>query len=342
VYGHILYSGLLQILDRDTDVAQNNRQRLNDNRLLREAVTARSKIFRAIREYFYSDGFIEVETPVIVNYQCADPHIETPTVYVRDFTGNKHRLFLHASPEHSMKKLLVAGFEKIFQIAKVFRDGEVTDMHNPEFTLLEWYRVGSDYSALTRDAREVVLAAAKAVLKKSEINYRGKKCDLSGEWKKLTLAEAFRNYAEEELFSKRDDWEDWFFKTLAVNVEPNLGIGQPVFLLDYPRRLGTMARPKKDDPEILERVELYICGVELANGYSELTDPQEQRRRFEEVASATGKVIDTDLIHALETGMPESTGMAFGLDRLLMLFLDAPQIKDVLPFNFSDMTGKAD
>jgi lysyl-tRNA synthetase class 2 len=326
-------------------VAQKNWQRIKNDRLLRDAIVARSKMLRAIREYFYSENFIEVETPVIVNYQCQDPYIETPTIYVRDFKGKRHRLFLHASPEHSMKKLLVAGLEKIFQIAKVFRDREVTDMHNPEFTILEWYRVGSDYSDLTRDARALVLSAAKVVLGKRQIKYRGKKCDLSGEWKTLTLAEAFRNYAGEDLFSERDDWDDWFFKTLATKVEPNLGIGNPLFLIDYPRRLGTMAKPKKDDPQILERVELYICGVELANGYSELTDPKEQRRRFEEVSLARGKrrkVIDTDLIHALEAGMPQSAGMAFGLDRLLMLFLDAPQIKDVLPFNFSDMTGKAD
>jgi lysyl-tRNA synthetase class 2 len=215
-------------------------------------------------------------------------------------------------------------------------------MHNPEFTLLEWYRVGSDYSALTRDACALVLAAAKAVLGKSEIKYRGRECDLKGEWNRLTLAEAFRNYAGEELFCQRDDWEDWFFKTLAVKIEPNLGIGQPVFLTDYPRRLGTMAGPKRDNPQILERVELYICGVELANGYSELTDPEEQRRRFEEASRTQGKrrkKVDTDLIRALKAGMPQSAGMAFGLDRLLMLFLDAPQIKDVLPFNFADMIG---
>jgi lysyl-tRNA synthetase class 2 len=327
---------------KDKAVKKKNWKKMKEDTFLREAVVARSKCLRAIRDYFYRETFIEVETPAIVNYQCADPHIETPSVSIRDFAGKRHRLFLHASPEHSMKKLLVAGFEKIFQIAKVFRDREVSDTHNPEFTLLEWYRVGADYSALTRDARALVLSAADAVLGKTEINYQGKTCDLSGEWKTLTLAEAFRIYAGENLFSESADWEDWFFKTLAVEVEPNLGIGNPVFLIDYPRRLGTMARPKKDDPQILERVELYICGVELANGYSELTDPIEQRRRFEEAACRQGKrrkKVDTDLIRALEAGMPDCAGMAFGLDRLLMLLLDAPSINRVLPFNFASMTG---
>jgi len=215
-------------------VVKKNWKRMLDSSLLREAVIARSRMLRAIREYFYSEGFIEVETPVIVNYQCQDPHIETPALDVRDFTGKRHRLFLHASPEHSMKKLLVAGFEKIFQIAKVFRDGEVTEMHNPEFTLLEWYRRGSDYSVLARDARALARAAALAVLAKEQIRYQGKECDLRGEWKSLTLAEAFRNYAGEELFSRRDDWEDWFFRTLATRVEPNLGIGNLYFSWTIP------------------------------------------------------------------------------------------------------------
>jgi lysyl-tRNA synthetase class 2 len=305
--------------------------------LLYEALIARSKVLKAIREFFYKESFLEVETPALVPYQSADMNIFSPEVIIRDFEGRRHRLFLHASPENSMKKLLASGFIRIFQITKAFRDSEVTDLHSPEFTILEWYRADSDYNDMMADAQAIVQSAAKA-LGKTYASYLGKTCDLFSQWDRISLSDAFREYAEEELLFEREDYEDWFFKNLMEKVEPHLGFGAPTFVYDYPKRLGTMAKPKFDNPQLLERVELYICGIEVADGYSELTDPEEQRRRFEEVAVAESKIMDTELLKVLENGMPQSAGMAIGIDRLLMLLLGTPTIHSIIPFNFLDVT----
>ncbi|MCX7702767.1 MAG: EF-P lysine aminoacylase EpmA [Planctomycetota bacterium] len=300
-----------------------------------KTVEARSLLLKSVREFFYKEGFLEVETPIMVSYQCLDPNIKDLSVVVQDFSGRKQKFFLSASPENEMKKMLAAGFERIFQITRGFRDGEVTRTHNPEFTILEWYRKDADYNDMMEDTVALIQTVANA-LGKEEISYQGMKCALFEEWEKLSLSEAFRRYAGAELFSEREDWEDWFFKTLIEKVEPKLGMGRPTFLYDYPKRLGTMAKEKEGRADLLERVELYICGMELADGYSELTEAEEQERRFREASEREGKIMDVELLDALKKGLPRCAGIALGIDRLLMLFIDAPSIADVLSPNFSN------
>jgi len=291
--------------------------------LLRKKTTLemRARIIQTIRAFFVERGYLEVETPHRIPANAPEIHIDA--VASGDW-------FLQTSPELCMKRLLAAGYEKIFQLCRVWRGDERGGRHLPEFTLLEWYRTGVDYRALMEECEALLRRLCGDAL-----TWKGEWVALAPPWERLTVDEAFRRHAsvslDEALASKR------FNEVLAFEVEPRLGRGVPTFLCDYPLSLAALARRSPSNPEVAERFELYICGIELANAFSELTDPAEQRQRFETDEArrrADGKVpypIPDRFLDELST-MPESAGIALGLDRLVMLLADAEKIDDIVAF----------
>jgi len=316
----------------------------------RPHLEARGRILNAMREVFAARGFTEVETPALQVSPGLEPHLKAfATSLERPGEGTASR-FLHTSPEFAMKKLLVAGMPRIFQLTHCFRNAERGATHSPEFSMLEWYRTGATYLDLVADC-EALLRASGARL----MTWQGRICDPHGIWERLTVAEAFSRHCGIDILTTVDDvgaltaaaqplgiaphqgdsWEDLFFRIFLAAIEPKLGIGVPTVLYDYPIEMAALARPKASDPKLCERFELYVCGLELANACGELTDAAEQRRRFEADVAKKRELygetypIDEDFLAALEHGMPESAGIALGFDRLVMLASGATHIDDV-------------
>jgi lysyl-tRNA synthetase class 2 len=322
---------------------------------------ARQRVIASLRAYFAEQDFAEVQTPSLQISPGGEVHVQAFATELRDARGGAaQRLYLHTSPEFAMKKLLVAGMPRLYQLAHCFRNGERSSLHHPEFLMLEWYRAKADLAAIMQDCVTLVRAAAKAS-SRAIFSFNGLDCDPFKEWKTLTVPEAFRCYAGMDLLAtapeprapdakllakeaKRigvragagDTWDDLFFRILGEKIESHLGKGQPTFLCDYPVSMAALARPKESDPRLAERMELYICGVELANGFFELTDADEQARRLKadmalkEKLYGTSWPVDEDFIAALRFGMPDAAGIALGVDRLIMLCAGAAHIEDVL------------
>ncbi|HLG89844.1 MAG TPA: EF-P lysine aminoacylase EpmA [Alphaproteobacteria bacterium] len=315
----------------------------------------RAKLTRATRDFFVARDFLEVETPALQVSPGLEPHLTAfQTELISADRQARQPLYLHTSPEFAMKKLLAAGLPRIFQFAHVFRNGERAATHHPEFTMLEWYREGA-YEGIMEDAG-ALLAALAAEAKRSRVSWKGIACDLLLAPERLTVAAAFAHHAGIDLLATAGDvdalahearrigarvadgdrWDDLALRILAERIEPNLGAGRPTFLIEYPAEMAALARLKPGDARVAERAELYICGLEIANGFGELTDAAEQRRRFEidmalkERLYATRYPIDKDFLAALAHGLPECTGMALGFDRLVMLLAGAERIEDVL------------
>ena len=271
-------------------------------------ISERARVLRAIRAFFDARDFTEVETPVRIPAPAPEPHIDCPP------SGD---CFLRASPELQMKKLLAAGMERIYQIGPCFRAGEKGRRHSPEFTMLEWYRANADYSDIARDAEELL----------AEILRPRRSAALP----RVTVREAYLRWAG---WDPVETWDqDRFDFDMATKIEPNLP-KEPLFLTDYPAPAASLARLKADDPRVAERWELYVDGIELANAFTELIDPVEQRRRFElarEERRALGEAdypLDEEFLDALAR-MPPSGGVALGVDRLVMLACGASSIADV-------------
>src|SRR5215469_8887524 len=317
----------------------------------RPHLDARGRILQVTREVFAARGFTEVETPALQISPGLEPHLKAfATLLERPGEGTAPR-FLHTSPEFAMKKLLVAGLPRIFQLAHCFRNGERGATHHPEFAMLEWYRAGASYLDLVADC-EALLRATGARL----FAWQGRVCDPHAPWERLTVADAFARYCGIDVLATADDldalaaaarplgiaphegdsWEDLFFRIFLALIEPKLGIGVPTVLYDYPISMAALARAKSGDPRLCERFELYACGLELANAFGELTDAAEQRRRFaadqakKRALYGEAYPIDEDFLAALEFGLPQSAGIALGFDRLVMLASGAPHIEDVL------------
>ena len=299
---------------------------------------ARMEIIRGIRAFFNEQGFWEVETPVLQVCPVMDTHIHA-------FRVEKDGRYLHTSPEFAMKKLMVAGVPKLYQICPVFRRDPETRLHSPEFTMIEWYRAPGDYRDIMEDCEKLLRS-----LNVKELHYEDKNCDPFKEWQRISVEEAFKTYADIELnddlkasakeagvrVADSDSWEDVFHAVMAEKIEPNLGVGVPTILYDYPVSMASLSRKKPEDERYAERFELYVCGVELANAFSELTDAAEQRQRFVEEMDHKEKLygerypIDEEFLEALEHGLPESGGIALGIDRLVMLASGAEDINQVL------------
>jgi lysyl-tRNA synthetase class 2 len=286
----------------------------------------RAAVIQSIRKFFINRGYLEVETPNLIYAPAPEVHIEA----VRAGKG-----FMHTSPELYMKRLLSCGYSMIFQVCKCFREGEKGDVHLPEFTLLEWYRAGADYMDLMEECEDMIRFAANETGQGTSIQYMDMIIDLKRSWGRITVEEAFSLYSpislEEALDLKRFD------EIMVLEIEPKLNKSGPVFLYDYPASLAALARLKDGDPSIAERFELYIGGLELANAFSELTDVQEQEKRFRRdlrIRKDLGKKeypFPENFINDLSI-MPESAGIAFGIDRLVMLFSNKGRIDDVVSF----------
>jgi len=316
----------------------------------------RAALIRDIRQFFDQSEFIHVETPALQVCPTMDVHIYAfRTEYWGPDGLDKRTFFLQTSPEFDMKKLLVAGMERIYQICPVYRNAEDSNLHSPEFTILEWYRAGADYNNMMDDCLDLLRMIAD---KQDIVSYThaGKTCDPFKEWQRLCVCEAFKRFADIELeaclkdrdaFAREaqrigvrvldtDAWDDVFHAVMAEKIEPYLGMDVPTILYDYPVSMAALSRRKVSDPRFAERFELYVCGIELANAYSELTDAQEQRSRFKAEMAAKQKLYgesyppDENFFKALEHGMPECGGIALGIDRLVMLATGTDTIDDIL------------
>jgi elongation factor P--(R)-beta-lysine ligase len=315
---------------------------------------ARGAITAATRRFFEAEGFAEVETAALQVSGGNETHLTAFATEMIGQDGERSRLYLHTSPEFACKKLLAAGEERIFTLARVFRNRERSALHHPEFTMLEWYRAGEPTLRIFEDCAGLMAEAARAA-GTSDFTWRGRICDPYAEPQIVTVCEAFATHASldlEKLLGDRDGlakaaardgvrvaeddtWSDLFSKILSEKIEGKLGGARPTILTDYPASEAALARAKDDDPRFADRFELYVCGVEVANGFAELTDPVEQRRRFEAQMAEKARIygerypIDDDFLAAIAQ-MPPTSGVALGFDRLVMLATGAERIEQVL------------
>jgi elongation factor P--(R)-beta-lysine ligase len=291
-----------------------------------QALYLRAGLISSIRRFFTQNNFLEIETPIRIPSPAPEEYIEA--IPSGDW-------FLQTSPELCMKRLLAAGYPRIFQFCKCFRAGERGGRHLPEFTMLEWYVAGFDYQDLMNQCEALLLSALQDTEQKRSITWHNQTFHLTPPWERITVAEAFSRYAPVSCEQAME--QDRFDEILTEHVEPRLGIVQPAFLYDYPAKLAALAKIKESDPTVAERFELYIGGMELANGFSELTDTDEQRRRFEEALQARAEkrwaryAMPEKFLEALEK-MPEAAGIALGVDRLAMILAGADNIDNVIAF----------
>ena len=321
-----------------------------------DALVRRADMVKSVREFFDRRGYVEVETPALQVSPGMEPHLTAFETSLGEPHGDRQQVYLHTSPEFAMKKLLAAGMHRIFQLARVFRDGERSARHHPEFTMLEWYRTGAGWRDIAEEAAEFVRAACGPVARRGDAT-----CDLGKPWEFLSVQAAFERYAGIDLLATAEDplnpdtdmlcmyadglgvrtaandaWEDIFFRIYLDRIEPNLGIGTATVLHSYPASMAALARLSPEDGRVSDRFEIFICGLELANGYGELTDAAEQRARFATMTAqriAEGRApypVDEDFLAALESGIPDCAGIALGFDRLVMLASGAERIEDVL------------
>lgn len=309
----------------------------------------RAHVFARVREFFDARGYLEVETPALQVAPCMEPHIQAfRTELVTPDHAGRETFYLHTSPEFAMKKLLVAGLPRIYQLATVFRNAEGARWHSPEFKMLEWYQAGMDYRDMMQETADLVMhVCGNRMLSRGD-----KTCNPHLPWNIMTVVEAVRRYADIDIsahlndlahlrgealrisvhVSPHDDWDNALLKILMDKVEPFLGMDAPAILTDYPVSMAALSRPKPQDPRFAERFEVYVCGIELANAFGELTDAKVQRERFLHDVHLRKKIygddypVDHDFLKALEHGLPASSGNALGLDRLVMLLTGADHI----------------
>lgn len=292
----------------------------------KKALVVRAAILQAIRAFFINRGYLEVETPQRIPAPAPEAHIDAIPA---------DGWFLQTSPELCMKRLLAAGYSRIFQICHCWRAGERGSRHIPEFTLLEWYRTDSDYQDLMEECEALIQSIVREMGQADKLIYQGKEITLAGPWPRLSVEEAFARYSN--LSMAQALAQDLFDEIMVQDIEPQLGVVQPIFLYDYPAERAALARLRPDKPSVAERFELYIAGLEIANGFSELTDAAEQRARFlreEAYRRSLGKhpyPLPEKFLSELEEMLP-SAGIALGVDRLVMLFVDAATIDEVVAF----------
>lgn len=337
-----------------------NWRRLKQDPELKRRLLVREQVNDGIREYFKNQDFHEVETPSLWSVPSAEPYLEVFETKLLNPGGQPRRTFLLTSPEYAMKKLLVGGMGNIFQICKSFRNNEgKSDRHNPEFTILEWYRTPADYTHIMEDCEGLFRHLLQKIRgEQTQLVYQGKTYDLGAPFERVSVAEAFERHlgltadellstealkakAREKGYEVTDatDWEAVYNQLFLNEVEPRLTDKlHPVILYDYPASQAALSKRKTSDPRFAERFEIYIAGLELGNAFSELADAKEQEERLlADIAlrKSLGKIeypIDHDFIDALQEGLPETGGIAVGVDRLVMLMADTAEINDTLFF----------
>jgi lysyl-tRNA synthetase class 2 len=320
-------------------------------------LAARAAVARAVRTWFDEHGFLEVETPILQISPGNETHLHAPRTELATSDGGRATRYLRTSPEFACKKLLAAGEAKIFELARVFRDRERGRLHLPEFTMLEWYRAAAPYDEVMADTVVLIARAAQATGIR-QFSFRGRSVDPFAEPEMLTVARAFERFAGIDLLATvegsegdrtrlaeaastkirvavDDTWSDIFSKILVEHVEPNLGQGRLTLLYEYPLPEAALARAASSDTRVAERFEVYACGVELANGFGELTDAAEQRRRFAQAMDEKQRrygeryPLDEDFLAAVAS-MPQASGVALGFDRLVMLASGAASVDQVV------------
>ncbi len=344
---------------------------------LKEKLQLRSEIVQKIRGFFLKQGFMEADTPLLVRNPGMEPYLDVfKTEFFAGGSGKSgadnartrvkkiEEMYLITSPEYALKKLLTAGFEKIFQVAKSFRNKETaSSLHNPEFTLLEWYRAYAGYEEIMKDTEQLIYVLVGELSRgQATLSFQGKAIDVTPPWPRLKVKDAFARYAgipvgdfeNPEKFraavSKKGykvgpetAYDDLFFYVFMNEIEPKLGCDRPTILYEYPVSMAALSKICAHDPHYSERFEVYIAGIELANAFTELNDPVEQRCRLEAERKHRQKLgkddypVDQNFIRALEFGMPPAGGIALGVDRLIMLLTDTTDIRDVLFFPHQDL-----
>ncbi|PKA39090.1 EF-P lysine aminoacylase GenX [Rhizobium sullae] len=325
----------------------------------RPFLIGRNAIQGALRGYFAREDFIEVDTATLQVSPGNEAHLHAFATEALTTDGQATPFYLHTSPEFACKKLLSAGEQRIACFAHVYRNRERGPLHHPEFTMLEWYRAGESYETLMMDCVRLLALAAETI-KTPKLTYQGAETDPFAGPERINVAEAFERYGGIDLLasiaadgstdreylaselrrngirvSADDGWADLFSRALVEKIEPHLGFGRVTILDEYPVSEAALARPSARDPRVAERFELYACGVELANGFGELTNAAEQRRRFEIEMAEKARIygerypLDEDFLDALSI-MPEASGIALGFDRLVMLATGASRIDQVL------------
>lgn len=355
---HLLSKSLLPLPEKFhglKDIELRYRKRYLDlimNSDVRDIFKTRSKVVSTIRKVLTDRDFFEVETPMmqpIYGGASAKP-------FVTHHNTLDMKLFLRIAPELYLKRLIVGGFERVFEINRNFRNEGISNKHNPEFTMLELYQAYSDYNGMMFLCKEIIETVVKEIKGSTTFEYQGQKIDVGGEWKSLSLIDSVKeicgkdfreinkkeakeiaNELKVETDNESSKW-DILDKIFSEKVEPNLI--QPTFITDYPKAISPLAKSKPDDPDTVERFEPYICGMEIGNAFSELNDPEEQKKRFEEQRNTGEKPddgsesypVDYDYVEALSYGMPPTGGMGIGIDRLVILLADVPTIRDVILF----------
>jgi lysyl-tRNA synthetase class 2 len=324
----------------------------------RPLLKARGAITAAFRGWFAAHDFTEVETPILQISPGNETHLHAFASDLVGPDGERHPLYLRTSPEFACKKLLASGERRIFEFARVFRNRERGVLHHPEFTMLEWYRAEETYDALMEDCAALLAAAARST-GITQFEFRGRIADPFAEPERVTVADAFARHAGIDLlativngegdraalavatkkagvaFGADDDWGDLFSRIMAERIDPHLGNGRATILCEYPITQAALARTKPGDSRVAERFELYVCGVELANAFGELTDAAEQRKRFAAAMAEKERIygerypVDEEFLTAL-ANMPQASGIALGFDRLVMLATGAQRIEQVL------------
>lgn len=332
---------------------------LEENQVFKKIQVKRARILDLIREFFKDRGFLEVQTPILVKIASLEPYLNPIPVYFEDEKNRRHKGYLITSPEYSLKKLLAAGFENIFEVTRAFRGNEAFGgIHNPEFSILEWYRVHSDYHEIIKDTENLIYFLAKKLLRKNYISFQGEKIDVSLPWPRMTVKQAFKKFSGIDLdktknlayfkkivrdkgyfISKNADQSELFYTIFLNEIEPRFSKNQPMIIYDYPLYQAALARRKSKTSFYAERFEVFITRMEICNGFSELLDWKEQEARFkaeQEVKKRLKKEvisIDESLINALKSDIPASAGNGLGVERLEMLLLDIEDINELLPFS---------
>ncbi len=293
---------------------------------IKENLKIRGRVINAVRNFFYQNNYLEVETPIRTYAPAPEENIDAIA---------SEELFLQTSPELYMKRLLAAGYKKIFQIAKCFRKEERGIKHVPEFTLLEWYETGEEYIKMMNICENLISFVAAKTSLPNPFVYQKNRIDISLPWQRITVAEAFEKYSDTTVTKALA--QDKFDEIMAFEIEPSLNVSKPIFLYDYPAEKGALAKKKSGNPAVAERFELYIGGLELCNAFSELTDKREQTNSFiaeRKARKKAGKPVypmPDNFLNSLDK-MPRACGNALGIDRLVMLFTNSDSIDDVIAF----------
>lgn len=342
-----------KVFDEFADREQRYRQRYVDlivNTQVRQQFILRSRLITGIRAFLNQKDFIEVETPMMQ----AIPGGAAARPFITHHNALDIDLYLRIAPELYLKRLLVGGFEKVYELNRNFRNEGISTRHNPEFTMLELYQAYADYNDMMAITQEMISTLAQQLLGTMIIQYQGNTIDLTPPWDKITYVDALKKYTDINFQEIEHSEAVQKVKALGIEIDDSMtkwkiaeevfeekveaNVIQPTFIIDYPKELSPLAKSREDNPEFVERFEVYIAGREMANAFSELNDPFDQRERFEqqvkmrEAGDDEAQMMDIDYVTALEYGMPPAGGLGIGIDRLAMLFIDTASIKDTILF----------